>query len=371
MKIKNCDMYQFMERLGDRKIIAFARGLQLCSMINMYSHPKGWEKVIKYIVDNDKYYWNEECQVKDYTFRVYSPSVLREESAKEAVVVIFSQRCYEIILQLNEIHELDEMECYIFPLMQTYTNIEQNEFQKSLDEPAIPKKIHYCWFGGNPLTESAQKCIDSWKKYCPDYEIICWNEENYDVNNHLYTKEAYKHKAYAFVSDYARLEIIYNHGGIYMDTDVEVKRNLDPLLYNRAYCAFSNHVPRIATGLGFGAVKGFPIIKDMMDAYRFEKYEKDDGVNKTLCQAYNTKVLAYHGLIQNGHYQVIEGMACYPKDYFDPMSSYFYLAPRAEKAFSIHQSANTWSQKDLVFKKVKDKSKKDIYNILEMIEEDE
>lgn len=368
MRVKNCDVYSFMEGIGDKKIIAFGQGLQLSSMINMYNHPRGWENVIKYVVDNNRILWGEDYQVKEVSFKVYSPEKLKEESSKESVVVIFSQRCYEIVSQLNEVHELDDMECYIFPLMQTYTNIEDEPFKKSMDVPVIPKKIHYCWFGRKPLTESAKKCIESWKKYCPDYEIICWNEDNYDVNKHLYTKEAYKHKAYAFVSDYARLEIIYNHGGIYMDTDVEVKRSLDPLLYNKAYCAFSNHVPRINTGLGFGAEKGFPIIKDMIDAYRFEKYEMDDGVNKTLCQAYNTKVLAYHGLIQNGRYQVVKGMACYPKDYFDPMSSYFYLAPKEEKAFSIHQSANTWSENNLVFKKVKDKSKKDIYSILEMLE---
>lgn len=369
MKIRNCDMYTFMERLGEKKIIAFGQGLQLSSMISMYNHPKGWENVIKYIVDNDKYLWNEEFKIRNLTFKIYAPEVLKEENVQENILVIFGWACYEIIGQLNTIKELDDMECYFFPLMQTYTLLDQCDFQSSLQTPAIPKKIHYCWFGGNPLTESAQKCIDSWKKYCPEYEIICWNEDNYDVNKHPYMREAYMHKAWAFVSDYARLDILYENGGIYMDTDVEVRRSLDPLLCNQAYCGFSSHLPRINTGVGFGSVKGFPLLREMMEAYRFERYETDNGVNKTLCQLYNTKALVHHGLVQNGQYQVVKGMACYPKDYLDPMSSRFYIAPRDEKAFSVHLSSNTWSKADMRFKKIKQDSKNEISKILEMIDE--
>ncbi len=369
MKIRNCNMYEFLENLGGKKIICFGKGLQLNSMINMYDHPLGWDKGIKYIVDNDKYLWDCDCVVNEYTFQIYNPEILKTECLKDVVLVIFSQRCYEIIQQLNEIEELNELECYAFPIMQTYTNIDKHGFCGSLKEAKIPKKIHYCWFGNNPLSDSAKACIESWKKYCPDYEIICWNETNYDVNKHAYTREAYKHKAYAFVSDYARLEILYENGGIYMDVDVEVRKNLDPLLNNEAYCAFSNHVPRINTGLGFGAVKGFTMLKEMLEAYRFERYETDYGFNKTLCQSYNTKVLVYHGLKQNGQYQVVNGMTCYPKDYFDPMSSYFYIAPNVDKAFSVHHSANTWSHQNMRFRKIKEDSKLDIYKVLDMIVE--
>ena len=93
----------------------------------------------------------------------------------------------------------------------------------------IPKKIHYCWFGGNPMPEKDKKCIESWKRYCPDYEIIRWDESNYDVSKNRYMKEAYEEKKWGFVPDYARLDIIYNEGGIYLDTDVELVKNLDDL----------------------------------------------------------------------------------------------------------------------------------------------
>ena len=232
----------------------------------------------------------------------------------------------------------------------------------------IPKKIHYCWFGGNPLPELAVKCIESWKKYCPDYEIIRWDESNFDVNCHPYVAEAYKNEAYAFVSDYARLKIIYENGGIYLDVDVEILKNIDELLENEMYCGFSNHVPRINTGLGFGAVKGHPILLEMMEAYKYERYETDIGFNKTLCQLYNTKVLVTHGLIQNGRTQFLEGVTCYSKDYFDPISSYYNISPNIDVAFSAHKSANTWSNGDVKFRNAKIASKNEIIEIEKYIE---
>ena len=112
----------------------------------------------------------------------------------------------------------------------------------------IPKKIHYCWFGGNPLPETVQRCINSWRKFCPDYEIIEWNESNYNIHKIPFIAEAYDAKKYAFVSDYARLDIIYNEGGIYLDTDVELIRSLDTLLSNNSFMGME-FAGQVATGL--------------------------------------------------------------------------------------------------------------------------
>ena len=117
---------------------------------------------------------------------------------------------------------------------------------------SIPKIIHYCWFGGKPLPNTAIKCIRSWKKHCPDYEIHCWNEKNFDINVCPYVKEAYEEKAWAFVSDYARLWIIYNYGGIYLDTDVELLKNIDNLLKYDVFMGFENK-QYVNTGVGFWA----------------------------------------------------------------------------------------------------------------------
>ena len=135
----------------------------------------------------------------------------------------------------------------------------------------IPKIIHYCWFGGESLPESAIKCINSWKKFCPDYEIIRWDESNYDVTKNVYMKEAYEAKKWGFVPDYARLDIVYNYGGIYMDTDVELLKPLDDLLGCNAYMGVEK--PGIvALGLGFGAEKGNSVIGDLLEEYNDKRF---------------------------------------------------------------------------------------------------
>ena len=123
----------------------------------------------------------------------------------------------------------------------------------------IPKVIHYCWFGHNPLPERYKEWIKSWKRYCPDYEIVEWNESNYDVTKHPYMRAAYDAKKWGFVSDYARLDIIYENGGIYLDTDVELVKNLDELLYQEGFAGVDSS-GRLSTGLGFGARKGLRLI---------------------------------------------------------------------------------------------------------------
>ena len=117
----------------------------------------------------------------------------------------------------------------------------------------IPKIIHYCWFGSNPLSETAQECIASWRKYCPDYEIKEWNENNFDLNCCNFVKEAYEAKKWAFVRDVARLKIIYEEGEIYLDTDVQVVKSFDDLLNNQCFLGEETS-GCIKTGLGFGAM---------------------------------------------------------------------------------------------------------------------
>lgn len=140
----------------------------------------------------------------------------------------------------------------------------------------IPKVIHYCWFGKNEKPELIKKCIESWKEYCPDYEIIEWNESNFDVNCIPYVQDAYAAKKWAFVSDYARLFVVYHYGGIYLDTDVLLHRNLDELLVYDCWLA-SDDVRYLATGLGFGAVRQYPLIGAVMDAYK--EYVYPSGTN--------------------------------------------------------------------------------------------
>ncbi|KQT18152.1 glycosyl transferase [Chryseobacterium sp. Leaf404] len=102
----------------------------------------------------------------------------------------------------------------------------------------IPKKIHYCWFGGKEKDELAEHCLATWKKIHPDFEIIEWNESNAPLKDNNYVKEAFEQEKWAFVSDYVRSKVMLEHGGIYMDTDMVLKLPLDEFLNEKAVCGF-------------------------------------------------------------------------------------------------------------------------------------
>ena len=173
----------------------------------------------------------------------------------------------------------------------------------------IPKTIHYCWFGGNQKPEIIERCIESWRKYCPDWEIKEWNESNYDVNAHPYTKEAYEAKKWAFVSDVARLDIVCKEGGVYMDTDVELLAPLDFTVDCDAFYAFETNL-YIASGLGFGAVAGHPSVKAMLKYYDGRHFLVKGKQDMSPCPAKNTEALAaiYPQFNKNGEHQSFENV---------------------------------------------------------------
>lgn len=221
----------------------------------------------------------------------------------------------------------------------------------------IPKKIHYCWFGRNKLPLKARKCIESWKKFCPDYEIIEWNEDNYDVNQNPYTTFTYENKKYAFLSDYARLQIIYQEGGIYFDVDVEVVRPVDDLLHHSAFFGFETE-QFINTGIGFGAEKENGIIKAMIKEYD----QLLGGTKGTIgCPILNTIALKKRGLILNGEKQTIEDAVIYPVSYFNPYDDPTGKLNLSDQTYSIHWFAKSWMSKKVIFKS---KIMKPIHRIL-------
>lgn len=208
----------------------------------------------------------------------------------------------------------------------------------------IPKKIHYCWFGKGEFSPSMRACIDSWKKYCPDYEIIEWNEENFDVGSIPFTKTAYDAGKWAFVSDYARLKIIYEHGGIYLDTDVELLKSLDSLLHLGAFAGFEGDT-MIATGLGFGAEAGHPFVKAIMEDYHNREFPSDgNGCEETACPVINTGVLYSHGFVADGSMQTVLGATLFPKEYFNPKDSQTYRLTVTENTYSIHHYDASWKK---------------------------
>lgn len=207
----------------------------------------------------------------------------------------------------------------------------------------IPKVIHYCWFGGAPLPELAQKCIGSWKKYCPDYEIIEWNESNYDVTKNQYLREAFQAKQWGFIADYARLDVIIENGGIYLDTDVEIIKPIDNLLTEKAFVGFEDS-SHINFGQGFGGEKGSFFLKYVMDtSYGKRHMIRDDGSLDLLpSPQVNTSAFVKKGLVLDNSKQELNGITVFPSDYFCPKD---YLTRRLHitpNTYSIHHFDGSW-----------------------------
>jgi len=205
----------------------------------------------------------------------------------------------------------------------------------------IPKTIHYCWFGRGEKPKLAQKCIASWKKFCPDYKIIEWNEENFDVAMNGYTKMCYEEKKYAFLSDYARLVIVAEHGGLYFDTDVELVKAPDELLSKDAFFGFENEA-YVNTGLGFGSVPNGSVVEAMLAEYD----SLLSGKNGTIgCPRLNTKALVKLGLVQNGLEQKVQDAVIYPPTFFNPYDSATGELNRTRETVSVHWYAASWMSK--------------------------
>lgn len=217
----------------------------------------------------------------------------------------------------------------------------------------IPKVIHYCWFGRNPLPELAQKCIASWRKFFPDYEIKEWNEDNFDVNMIPYTAEAYRAKKYAFVSDYARFWILYKYGGLYFDTDVEVIRPMDDIIARGPFMGCENEFTPLKIeerasalgvnpGLGLGVNPGLGLYKEILDIYADMSFLKESKSGQETVVTYMSRLLCLHGLKYTDEIQYIADVWIYPKDYFCPKDYTTGKLTLTENSITIHHYGESW-----------------------------
>jgi mannosyltransferase OCH1-like enzyme len=207
----------------------------------------------------------------------------------------------------------------------------------------IPKIIHYCWFGGKPLPELAVKCIASWKKYLPDYELKLWNETNFDINTVQFTAQAAKAKKWAFVADYLRAHVIFYYGGIYLDTDVELLKSYDDdMLQNKCFSGFEN-IEYVNPGNIFAGEKGCSIAKELMDFYLSYNFIKKNGeLNLTPIPEIFTNILLKYGLQQNNTYQELDVITVYPTEYFCPKNFQTGILTITDNTYSIHHYAGSW-----------------------------
>lgn len=212
----------------------------------------------------------------------------------------------------------------------------------------IPKTIHFCWFGGNNLPEDAKKCINSWKKYLPDFDIKEWNEGNFDIECCEYVKQAYKMKKWAFVSDYARFWILYHYGGLYFDTDVEIIKDMHSIIERGAFMGCET-IDKCAPGLGLGVNPGLGLYKEILDYYQQLHFDMKNGITETVVD-HTTHILKKHGWEGNGSIELIDGIYVYPPEYFCPMDYTTGSLNITDNTYAIHWYSASWQSSFSKFK---------------------
>ena len=316
--------------IGSVWIPYFIQKYQLCDNLLFY-------------IDQDKRKQCGTISIGDRQYEVKNLEYLRK-IPENAVVLVTNSNFSPIVKMLDEIEELRDVEGYIIPVLQVlHTHCNKQKIDLKLNaKQLIPKKIHYCWFSRNQMPEYLQKCIESWHRFCPDYEIIRWDEDNYDIGKNLYTKQAYEQGKWGFVPDIVRLDILYRYGGIYLDTDVELTKNLDVLLQFSAFAGVEKW-GNINMGGCSGAIAQHPIVKSMLDYRIAEPFILENGtLNQTTCGYYETLPLMKLGMKPDNTIQNIEDMMIFSSDFFHP---YDYMSGElniTENTFSIHHFNGGW-----------------------------
>ncbi len=334
INILDVRLEDFLKVVRRKKIIAVGAGRK---MVPFFDRHELWEKIAA-IIDGDLQKAGKTFEHGKVSFTVQGYDFLPGQYDPGSTVLLISAylSVTDIINMLDSIEAIDGADCYIAPLMEE--NFEDHAVCYTKGTPLIPKTLHYFWFGKKPIPQHLQEYMKSWKRLLPNYEIVRWDESNYDVSGNRYTKEAYESGKYGFVPDYARLDVLYHHGGIYLDTDVEVVRSFDDLLMDRAFMGFFDK-NGVALGAGFGCVKGNDLIKLMMDYYEDKSfYNKDGSLNLTTCIEYQYPVLKQYGFKMDNSQQCINGNMVYPVQVFNPEAKMGVHTHYTEDTHSVHRS---------------------------------
>lgn len=342
INIINESIEHIYEQIIDKKLYIFGAGKRIKYLCDAYH----FENSIEAIIDNNSELYGKELELNGRKIQIISVetfvNIVKRQKIENVILIIsVSFLAGEVIEQLDAIKELNGLNCYLGRLIEDCIENQNIEFTKG--NQLIPKKIHYCWVGQNPIPEHLQQYISSWKKFCPDYEIIRWDESNYDFKKNKYMKEAYECKKWGFVPDYARLDIVYNEGGIYLDTDVELISSLDKLLSDEMFCGFISE-KMIGFGLGFGASPGNYLIRELRDIYDDYSFLDNEGKeNLTSCSWYEHPILEAHGFEINGKYQKKDGVVIYPPEVLSPLGASMMVSKFTSNTVSIHHAELSWT----------------------------
>lgn len=344
MRLRNCAFHGFYERIQGKRVAAFGCGKFFKNELSK-RYPELANK-ISYFIDNGKagqIYRHEGKQIP-----IYPVSHLEREGQGDIVVLICVQSIelsLEMYDELNTYNLPEDMECYCTVLMlhEIVHYPKTAEYLRLSDEETrINKVIHCFWFSGEEKPKLHQKCLESWKKFCPDYEIREWNMKNYDVGKNIFMRQAIEKRKWAFASDFARLDVVYRYGGIYMDLDVELVRGLDEVLNNEAFFSF-DCCSYVDLGSGFGAVPGHPLIKKLLDMYEDVEFIGQDGkISDTPQPIVLGPVFDKSGLKRDGTMQKLDSVLVYPAEYFSPVNFALFRTIMTPNTIGIHHFDDAW-----------------------------
>ena len=346
MKILNTTYDHFLELIKSKDLICYGTGKMLDEMGEIFPRIPCMCRTFT-LVDGDRTKQGKERVFLDRTFVVNS---LKDAIVDRynCVVLVTSGMIVEILEDLD-VPYMSNTPVFCFSLMRKehferkLINVDDCDeiLGKNITEQ-IPRIIHYFWIGGKEMPDDYKKNIETWYKWCPNYDIKLWNESNCNIEENKYAKEAYERGKYGFVPDYFRLKIVYEYGGIYLDTDVELLKPLDELLYLTAYAGFEDN-ERVALGVGFGATKSFPILREMYEAYENVSFIKSDGSLNTIASpVYQTEILKKHGLRCDGRMQLVDNMTILPMNYLTVQSNHTGRRYLTKNSFSIHKYSASW-----------------------------
>lgn len=351
MILRTCDIKEFVQRNKNKQVVCYGAGNWLNILSEEFHF--GIETVYAYAVDSNPKLWGTKKKVVNTLVEVRPPQYLYDNVTPDTVILITSGEYYaEIYTMLEARAELTRTECYWVSMLKSCeldriaygAHPVPNEFRMN-PQPVIPKIIHYTWFSGEPLPESAKRCMETWKKYAPDYEIVQWNAENYDLTAHPYVNSAINNRKWGFAGDYVRLDVVYRYGGFYFDLDVELLRSIDELRYQSAFCGFET-AETINLGSGFGAALGHPVIKALRDHYDSVDFVKKDGsLDLTASPYYQTRAFTELGANINSEFQIVQDCAIYPAIYFAPKSLLTGRMCHSPLSYSVHHFDGSWLTK--------------------------
>ncbi|WP_337539070.1 glycosyltransferase [Suilimivivens sp.] len=350
MQLRNTDYTSLVKKVKENnsRIIVYGAGMigqiivpYLVRKYNLYSH-------IDCFIDTDKRKKGQKIYIDNYIYEIKNTDYL-EENKDNQIILITNSKYSKVLEFLDNIQTLESTDGYIVPIMQLHEIEENNNciiIEKKYKTQLIPKKIHYCWFGKKEMPQFLCSCINSWREKCPDYEIIEWNEDNYDINRHEFTKEAYTNGKYGFVTDVARLDILYENGGIYLDTDVTLLKNLDNCLYQEGFIG-TEKWGNINSGGGCGFMKEQAMLKKLID-YRenFQFMMSDGSLNIETNGVYESKPFLDAGFRPDNTLQEIEGVTIYPS-YVNHPYDYMSCETHLRNAtMSVHHFFGGWMEEE-------------------------